>query len=305
VDLDQLRFFVATATNGGFTAAANAEGVAQPQVFRRVKALERELGIQLFERVGRNVQLAPRGERLLKAAQGVLDARDDLLREAGLVRSGASDHVRIACYPIHIPKFLGPWMRTFRSTHPEIAFDLSRVRDDRARDGLAVLEDLWAGTVDFAISTSPQKGLDGIELYESRVVVVLPDDHPMREATHVGLESLDGLPLLVTPEGHYSRQQVEYCLARLPPGPGRPYISAATANVVALLALGASGAGVPIVADLHIPDAEPETRRYPGLKGPDGPISTVLKLFVHPSRPLSDAASLFHEHVRATTQGSA
>ena len=299
VELDQLRFFVAAATHGGYTGAADAEGVAQPHLFRRVQALQRELGVTVFERAGRNVRLTAAGERLLGSARAAIRAHEDLRREAELLKSGVHGVVRVSGYPIHIPRCLGPLICSFRTAHPTVAVDLSRIRDDRARDGDAVIADLLNGTVDFAIAPR-QRGLGGVELYESHVVVVLPDDHPLRDAREVGLAAIEDQPLLVTPRGHYTREQVERCLMHLPDDCKKPYVAAQTSSAVALLALGEAGTGVPIVADLHLSDAQ-RKRRHPTLLGPNGPVCTTVMLFVHPTRPLSEPARLFMEHVEAQT----
>ena len=72
MDSNRLRHFVAVVDHGGFTAAARAVYVSQPALSLAVKELETELGVSLFTRTGRQVQLTPAGAALLEPARQVL-----------------------------------------------------------------------------------------------------------------------------------------------------------------------------------------------------------------------------------------
>jgi DNA-binding transcriptional LysR family regulator len=72
LELNQLRYFCAVARTGSFTRAAEAERVAQPSLSQQIRRLERDLGVPLFERLGRVTRLTPFGEAFLAEAQSVL-----------------------------------------------------------------------------------------------------------------------------------------------------------------------------------------------------------------------------------------
>src|SRR5260370_2961022 len=82
MDLRQLEYVVAVAEEGGFTAAAAAVNVAQPSLSQSVRALEGELGVELFHRVGRGVVLSSAGEAFVAAAPPVRREAADLLDSA-------------------------------------------------------------------------------------------------------------------------------------------------------------------------------------------------------------------------------
>ncbi len=302
MQLDQLRYFVAAATHGGYTAGAKVQAVTQPHLYRRVKALQIELGVQLFEKSGRNVVLTRAGESLLPEVQHIVRLCEKLRLQARLIRDGTRDAIRISGYPIHVPTCLGPLIRDFMAMYPHLGFDLGFIRDDRARDGKAIIEDLMDGKVDFAISTE-QRGIDGIDLYRSAIVVVLPDEHPLRDQEAIGMDELRGSRLLVTPRGHYTREQVETCLNDLPSDDQRPVVAAEMSTAVALIALGEAGVGIPVIADLHLSESQ-HLRRYPVLSGPLGPILTTIKLHVHPTKPLRPSAQTFFEFVENGRQAA-
>ncbi|MCA9622389.1 MAG: LysR family transcriptional regulator [Myxococcales bacterium] len=85
MSLDQLRYFVAVADTGSTHAAARVCHISQPPLSRHIKALEDELGIDLFARTPRGMALLPSGERFLGHARAILQAVDaavhDVTRE--------------------------------------------------------------------------------------------------------------------------------------------------------------------------------------------------------------------------------
>jgi DNA-binding transcriptional LysR family regulator len=89
MNLQQLRYVVATVDAGTMTAAAGQLNVAQPALSRAIKALERELQIQIFEPAGRGVRLTAAGEDVVRAARAVLAGVDE-------VGSVARSHARRA-----------------------------------------------------------------------------------------------------------------------------------------------------------------------------------------------------------------
>jgi DNA-binding transcriptional LysR family regulator len=78
VNIQQLRYVVATVEHGSMTSAATALFVAQPALSRAVRQLERELGLELFARAGRGVELTADGERFVAGARRALRSLDDL-----------------------------------------------------------------------------------------------------------------------------------------------------------------------------------------------------------------------------------
>ncbi len=92
----QLEYFVAVVERGGFTAAARALHVAQPSLSRSIANLERELGVELFHRVGRSALLSAAGEALAGRARLVLRDIDALRSAARAIGEGAAGRVEVA-----------------------------------------------------------------------------------------------------------------------------------------------------------------------------------------------------------------
>src|SRR3954465_5034649 len=91
MNLQQLRYFIATARHGSFSAAAGTLHLAQPSLSQQVRALEAELGVALFVRAGRGIVLTEAGQALRPEAEAVLAAVDrarDAVAEVRELRGG-------------------------------------------------------------------------------------------------------------------------------------------------------------------------------------------------------------------------
>src|SRR5262245_65592405 len=88
MNLRHLRALVSIADAGGFARAANRMNLSQPALSRQIRALETELGVSLFDRLGRRVQLTSEGEDLLPRGRRLLTESDSLGERARLLKAG-------------------------------------------------------------------------------------------------------------------------------------------------------------------------------------------------------------------------
>ena len=173
--MEQLRAFAAVAAHQHVTHAATELGVTQPAVSHQLKALERVLGLAVFERAGRGVRLSADGRALLPAASAALAALRSL-EEAAAARTGLleGDLTVAASNTIGIYR-VPAWAAGFLEQHPSIGL---QVRTVNTHDAVALLRE---AVVDCALVEGPgtREGLEelGIELDE--VVVVVAAGHPL------------------------------------------------------------------------------------------------------------------------------
>ena len=123
-DWNRARAFLVTAEEGSLSAAARALGMAQPTLGRQVDALEAELGVVLFERVGRGFTLTPSGLELLDHVRAMGEAANRVSLSAAGQSTSIEGVVRLTASEAHAAILLPPILRTLRATHPGITIEI-------------------------------------------------------------------------------------------------------------------------------------------------------------------------------------
>ena len=204
MELSQLESFLRVAEAGSVTRAADTLFLTQPGVTKQIRALERELGVVLFERTRRGMQLTPAGHALLDYARrslGLLDECREVLQDleagaAGRLVVGAGVTTSI----FHLPR----WLRAFQGEHPGV--DVV-VRTGRSREVAALV---LGREIDLGLITSPARHPDlvEVELYDEEIVLVTPRDHPLAgRAIHA--EAVASAPLILFPRNTGFREYLE------------------------------------------------------------------------------------------------
>ncbi len=123
-DWNRARAFLITAEEGSLSAAARALGVAQPTLGRQVDALEQELGIVLFDRVGRGLKLTPSGLELLDHVRSMGDAASKMSLAAIGQSQSIDGTICIAASEIYASQILPPFIAKLRILEPGIAVEI-------------------------------------------------------------------------------------------------------------------------------------------------------------------------------------
>lgn len=123
-DWNHARAFLATVEHGSLSAAARAMGMAQPTLGRQVTALEQELGVVLFERVGRGLTLTPSGEQLLAYVRKMGEAANEMSLKSFGQSKVVEGNVKLATSEVFAAFTLPPILKKLRATHPGITVDI-------------------------------------------------------------------------------------------------------------------------------------------------------------------------------------
>lgn len=186
MEVHQLRYAVAVADEGSFTAAAAALHVSQSGVSAQVARLERELGLDLFERSPRTVTTTPAGDELIARMRGVLTALEDIRSTAGQHLGLLRGRARIgAVAGLSWPAFLDA-LAGLRAQHQGLGISLT--------EGLSLdlQQQVADGELDVAVvswARSPRPGLASWVAVEEHVTAVVPHTHPW--ATRTSLSAGD------------------------------------------------------------------------------------------------------------------
>ncbi|MAY61684.1 MAG: LysR family transcriptional regulator [Rhizobiales bacterium] len=175
LQLRHIRSFLAVAERKSFVDAAGDLGVSQPALSQTINHFEQVLGLKLFERTTRHVELTEHGVRLLRKS-GDLDAElKSYFRELQLLRDSVGARIRIGYLIGTGVQFMPEAIRQFEEAYPAAEVELLEYDFNRPDAGLR------NGEVDCAI-VRPPLGIDDVEfefLMTEKCIVCLPDGHPL------------------------------------------------------------------------------------------------------------------------------
>lgn len=252
MNIRQLRYFLAVAHHGHFTRAAETCFVSQPALSQQIRALEKDLGTPLFDRLPTGAQLTSAGRVLRRHAERMVleleNARAAVEEAAGTVRGELSvAAVHTANLDVVVES-----LAVFREAHPDV---LVRVQEESSDQVVAsVLE----SRVDIGVcyEPAPDAALSVEPLYDEELVLVVPADDPLA-GRDIALSEVVGLPLIAPPRGFCLRAGIENALAR---ASRTPRIVAEISALESICEAVRRGLGVTLLPAAY-------ARRQPGMAG--------------------------------------
>jgi DNA-binding transcriptional LysR family regulator len=242
MELRHLRTIAAVARHRSFTKAAEELYLAQSAISQQIRRLEAELGVEVFRRTSRSVELTAEGRVILDYAQRVLAEVDGLHSELEELTGLLRGQLRIGgVYPTG-PYDLFGMLADFRAAHPGVAIHM--VED--TQDG--VLEALRADELDCAFTALNPDAL-GNEfaatlLWEEEIVVALPGDHALCARAQVTFEELAAQDLIAYRENSALRRRLERTMAERNLEPRNAFVCT---EMGAVRGLASKGLGVAVI----------------------------------------------------------
>ncbi|NDL56535.1 LysR family transcriptional regulator [Phytoactinopolyspora mesophila] len=205
MELRQLRYVVAVAEEANFTRAAARCFVVQSALSHQIKALEKELGVALFARTSRRVELTAAGEAFLPAARASLEAAERAAADAAAATGQLRGQLSVGVIPtvtaVDVPAALG----VFRRLHPAVRIALRVAGSDALEAALA------EGSIDVCLLGLPEnrhpRGVASRLLVTDRHVAVLSREHPLAENSQLQLQDLAQEKFADFPAGTPGRAQ--------------------------------------------------------------------------------------------------
>lgn len=258
MNLRSLRAFVTIVDVGGVARAAVRLRLSQPALSRQIHALESDLGVPLFDRIGRRVQLTPQGEDLLRRSRRLLAEAESLTERARELKSGETGILRVGATPQVIENLLAPFLIKYRARHPGV--EVHVVEDGGAR----LLGRLERGEVHLSISPAGTSRFEGQTLYPMHVIAALPAGHRLASRRLLDVAELADEPLLVLQPGYGSREWFDIACGMAHMKPRVLLESAAPHTLVALAATGYAIAILPSNASVAHDGVRPVPLVYRG-----------------------------------------
>lgn len=193
-----------------FRHAANFLGVAQSSVSLRIKALEEELGVLLFERHSRGVRLTDAGRHFVENVAVGIAQLDHAVKTAGAAARGDLGRIRAGVYALTPGSFLDDLLGRYRKAHPHVAIEIT---EGTARD---VIAQLRADQLDIAfVAGAPDlSDCHSRRIWHEPLFAVLPADHALAANGGVTWDDLTGETFLVR-HGGTGPQAYDHIVLRL------------------------------------------------------------------------------------------
>jgi DNA-binding transcriptional LysR family regulator len=197
VELRHLRYFIAVGEEEHFGRAAERLRVAQPALTRQIQQLEEEMGCALFERLKRGVRLTEAGRSFLEEARRLLSDLESGVERTRLVAQGKVGRLRIgftdgATYSGELPSIL----RDFRARWPDVRLDLF------SSNSIAMGEQLREQQLDMGFVYVLPTDIPQLKVHRinaERIVLALPQSHPLVKRKQMKLVDLKGEPFVWLP----------------------------------------------------------------------------------------------------------
>lgn len=289
MELRQLKYFIEVAEREHVSEAAEHLHVAQSAVSRQIANLEDELGVQLFEREGRNVKLTPIGKIFLTHSQSILKSVDRAVEQVSAYLDPERGSIKIG-FPTSLASHLLPTViSAFKEKYPNVRFQLRQGSYYFLTEGVKNrdLDLAFLGPVptdDFLLT--------GNILFTERIFALLPSNHILSERKSLRLRDLRNDEFVLFPEGYILQKiAIDACKQE----GFLPNINAEGEDLDAIKGLVSAGMGVTLLPESTFYDTVPKfTVRVP-IEDPI--ISRTVGIIVPSNRELPPSVQTFRRFI--------
>ncbi|WP_299599976.1 LysR family transcriptional regulator [uncultured Tateyamaria sp.] len=206
MNFTQISTFQAVMTSASLSDAATKLGRTQPAVSAAIKALEDQLGLQLFERRGRKLIPVPEAQYLLTEADAILSQLNRVRQTMRSLSDGHSGTLKVAAMPGPVSLIFPKFIASKVSDTEGISISI------QARTSNQIAELTRAQSIDFgfadAANTEPEENLYRSVVISADCPVAVPENHPLAQKSEISFADLDDQPLGTLPQSHRQTQDL-------------------------------------------------------------------------------------------------
>ncbi|AJE15667.1 LysR family transcriptional regulator [Stutzerimonas balearica] len=281
MDLANLNAFIAVAETGGFSLAADRLHLTQPAISKRIAALEQQLDVRLFDRLGREIGLTEAGRALLPRAYQILNVLDDTRRAltnlngevGGRLCLATSHHIGLHRLP--------PLLRSFTRQYPDVTLDI------RFLDSEVAYEEVLHGRAELAVITLAPHTSEPIRatpVWDDPLEFVVAPEHPLASKMGVSLADVAGYPAVFPGGNTFTHHIAQRLFEREGLAPNIAMSTNYMETIKMMVSIGIAWSVLPRT----MLDAQVVSLPLPGVR-----LSRQLGYIRHSERTLSNAAMAF------------
>ncbi|GAB3393739.1 LysR family transcriptional regulator [Azotobacter armeniacus] len=281
MDLANLNAFIAVAESGSFSEAGERLHLTQPAVSKRIAALEQQLQVRLFDRLGREVKLTEAGRALLPRAYRILSVLEDTRRALINLNGDVSGRLTLATsHHIGLHR-LPPLLRAFTRAHPQVALDI------RFLDSEVAYEEILHGRAELAVITlAPETAepVQAVKVWDDPLDFVAAPEHPLARSARVSLADVARHPAVFPGGNTFTHHIVRRLFEREGLTPSIAMSTNYLETIKMMVSIGIAWSVLPRT----MLDDQVKSLTLPGIR-----LSRQLGYILHTERTLSNAAQAF------------
>tara|TARA_R100001369_G_scaffold20091_1_gene36647 strand:- start:126221 stop:127177 length:957 start_codon:yes stop_codon:yes gene_type:complete len=196
--ITQLQYVLAVAEHQNFTKAALKVFVTQPTLSMQIQKLEDELGVKIFDRSKKPIQLTETGRKIVNQARNIVNESDRIQDIVDQEKGFIGGTFRLGIIPTVMPTLLPMFLNNFIKKYPKVKLKIEEFHTE------AIIDRLNDGHLDAAIAGTPLE-LEGIKeqvLYYEPFVAYIPEGHRLSQNIKLNVEDLDIDDMLLLEDGH-------------------------------------------------------------------------------------------------------
>jgi LysR family transcriptional regulator, hydrogen peroxide-inducible genes activator len=202
--ITQLQYVLAVAEYKNFTLAAEKCFVTQPTLSMQIQKIEEELGIQIFDRSKKPIQLTDIGHKIVTQAKNIVNEADRIQDIVDLQKGFIGGEFRLGIIPTIMPTLLPMFLNNFIKKYPKVKLIIEELNTTE------IITKLKNGHLDAAIAATPlqEEKIKEIVLYFEPFMVYIPENHAKFSKNELEIDDLNVDEILLLQDGHCFRDGI-------------------------------------------------------------------------------------------------
>jgi LysR family hydrogen peroxide-inducible transcriptional activator len=244
--ITQLKYVLAVAEHKNFTLAAEKCFVTQPTLSMQIQKVEEELGIQIFDRTKKPIQLTEIGQKIVNQSKNIVNEADRIQDIVDQQKGFIGGEFRLAIIPTVMPTLLPMFLNNFIKKYPKVKLIIEELNTND------IIEKLNNGHLDAAIAATPlqEDKIKEVVLYYEPFVAYIPENHNTFSKKEIEIEDLDINEILLLQDGHCFRDGI-LNLCRNQNKNEKSHFQLNSGSFETLIKLADEGLGITLLPYLH------------------------------------------------------
>jgi LysR family hydrogen peroxide-inducible transcriptional activator len=202
--ITQLKYVLAVAEHKNFTLAAEKCFVTQPTLSMQIQKIEEELGIQIFDRTKKPIQLTEIGQKIVNQSKNIVNEADRIQDIVDQQKGFIGGEFRLGIIPTIMPTLLPMFLNNFIKKYPKVKLIIEELNTDE------IIHRLKNGHLDAAIAATPleEEKIKEVVLYFEPFVAYIPEGHSTFQKKEIEIDDLNIDEILLLQDGHCFRDGI-------------------------------------------------------------------------------------------------